>query len=73
MKAILEFNLPEDNEDFNIAIDGVKWSWAMWRIDQHLRNQLKYESEGISEDTFKAIEKCREKLHEILNEEGLKL
>jgi len=73
MKAILEFTLPEEQVEFDCAVDGVKWMSAMWDLDQYLRNQLKYESEGMSEDTFKAIEKCREKLYEILNEEGLKL
>lgn len=73
MKAILEFTLPEEQVEFDCAVDGVKWMSAMWDLDQYLRNKIKYESEEMSEDTFKAIEQCREKLHEILNEEGLKL
>jgi hypothetical protein len=59
MKATLEYNLPEDKVEFDCAIDGVKWMSAMWELDQWLRNQLKYEAEGMSEDTFKAIEKWR--------------
>ena len=73
MKATLEFTLPEEQVEFDCAVDGVKWMSAMWDLDQYLRKKIKYESEGMSEDTFKAFEECREKLHEILNEEELKL
>jgi hypothetical protein len=73
MKATLEFTLPEEQVEFDCAVDGVKWMSAMWDLDQYLRKKIKYESEGMSEDTFKTIEECREKLHQILNEEGLKL
>ena len=73
MKAILEFTLPEEQVEFDCAVDGVKWMSAMWDLDQYLRNQLKYESEGMSEDKLNAIKELRIKLHEILNEEGLKL
>jgi hypothetical protein len=73
MKAILEFTLPEEQAEFDCAVHGVKWMSAMWDLDQYLRKKIKYESEGMSEDTFKTIEECRERLHEILKEEGLKL
>ena len=73
MKAIIEFTLPEEQVEFDCAVDGVKWMSAMWDLDQYLRKKIKYESEGMSEDTFKTIEECRERLYEILNEEELKL
>lgn len=73
MKATLEFNLPEDQHDFYCAVNGAKWMSAMWELDQYLRNQLKYEAEQLSEDKLNAIKEFREKLHEILTEEGLKL
>ena len=73
MKAILEFNLHEDEHDFDCAVNGSKWMSAMWDLDQWLRSQTKYAPDTMSSDTHKAFEECREKLHEILNEEGLKL
>jgi hypothetical protein len=73
MKATLEFTLPEEQVEFDCAVDGVKWMSAMWDLDQYLRKKIKYESEEMSEDTFKAFEECHEKLHQILNEEELKL
>ena len=73
MKAILEFNLPEDQIDFEDASNGQKWSLSMWELDQWLRSQTKHPPEGMSEDTWKALDDTREKLYEILNENALKL
>lgn len=73
MEAILKFNLPDDQEDFNIALDGGKWALSMFELNQWLRSQIKHPPADMSDDTYKAFEECREKLYEILNEEGLKL
>jgi len=73
MKAILEFELPENDIDFNLALDGSKWSYVVWQLDQYLRSQVKHPAEGMSDDTYKAFDETRDKLYELLNEEGLKL
>ena len=72
MKAILEFNLPEDQSDFDNAVNGAKWSLVAWELDQWLRSQIKYTPEEISQDAFDAFEQCRDKLHEIKGDYGLK-
>ena len=78
MKATLEFDLNDfDNDDrssFQDAVNGTKWKLAMWELDQWLRAQYKYmPDEEYKEGAYEAYEKSREKLYEILNEEGLKL
>ena len=73
MEAILKFNLPDDQEDFNIALDGSKWALSMWELSQWLRSQIKHPPEGMSDDTYKAFEDARDQLYEILNENQLKL
>jgi len=73
MKATLEFNLPDDQEDFNIALDGSKWALSMWRINAFLRSEIKYPAEGMSDDTFNTYVIVRDKLYEILDDEQLKL
>jgi hypothetical protein len=50
MKAILEFNLPEDKVDFNLAVKGSDWWHVCWKMDQNLRTKLRY-AESISEHT----------------------
>ena len=73
MKAILEFNLPEDQPDFDLAVNGAKAQVALWEMDQWLRAQYKYMSDAeYSEDKYETFEKCRERLSEIMFENGLK-
>jgi len=72
MKAILEFNLPDDQIDFEDAANGQKWSLAMWELDNWLRSQTKHPPEGMSDDTWKALDDTREKLYEIMTENALK-
>jgi len=76
MEAILKFNFDEENDDksrFEDAVNGTKWKLAMWELDQWLRSQYKYMPENAPEGAYDAYFKSREKLFEILNEDGLKL
>ena len=73
MKAILEFNLPEDQPEFNNAIKGGDWKHVCWEMDQWLRVQYKYmPDDEYSKDKYETFEKCREQLREIMFENGLK-
>jgi hypothetical protein len=69
MKAVLEFDLPEDNKDFEAAINGHKYKSAHWDFDQLLRSEIKYKD--LSEDTYKAYKFCRDELRKILAEDNL--
>ena len=73
MKAILEFNLPEEREHFEDASNGWKWSHAMWQLDQYLRTKTKYASDSDSPEAINALYVAREELHRILNEENLEM
>jgi len=68
MKATLEFNLPEDQEQFNVAVKAMDWALLAWDIDQSLRTLLKYDSEKTGEQT---LEHIKEKLFDIMEEKGL--
>lgn len=70
MKAILEFNLPDDQHDFDMAIEGHKWSLVAWDMDQYLRTRMKYE-DTISDEEYKAVEAAREKLRNIVSNYSL--
>ena len=45
MKAILEFNLPEEEEQFNADNKGMDWALLVWHIDQFIQNKIKYEQD----------------------------
>lgn len=73
MRATLEFNLPEEQEQFEDAANGWKWSHAMWQLDQFLRTKVKYASDDASEESINAFQEARDELHRILNEENLEM
>ena len=73
MEAILKFNLPEDQQDFDLAINGAKAQSTLWEMDEWLRAQYKYmPDEEYSKDKYETFKKCRDQLREIMFENGLK-
>ncbi len=68
MKAILEFNLPADEEQFNVASKAMEWALLAWDPDQMLRKLVKYHPE---EYDHKALDHIREEIHNIMEEKGL--
>jgi hypothetical protein len=66
MKAILEFNLPEDKEDFDFVTNAVNYYSALCEFDQWLRSEYKYNGN-------EAMVEVREKLNEIINENNIKI
>ena len=71
MKATLEFNMPEDQVEFDFAVQGSKMYSALWDISQELRTLWKYEE--LSDEEWKMVERIRNKFHEILDENQIKL
>ena len=57
MKATLEFNLPEDRDDFNYATNGFNYYMALVEMDQWLRAEYKYNNR---EEMYEVREKLRE-------------
>ena len=68
MKAILEFNLPEDEEQFNVASKGMDWALVVWDIDQLLRNKLKH---GAPTHHVHLLEELRDTLNNLVEDKGL--
>ena len=66
MKAIFKFNLPEEQEEYQMFIDASKMQNVLWEMNQWLRKKTKYCADNTNEDTYEAFEECREKLNELL-------
>lgn len=66
MKGILKFNLPEEQEEFRIAIDAMKYSSSIYEITQWFRNKLKYEE--LTEEQSKILTQARDAIWEILDQ-----
>tara|TARA_B100001964_G_scaffold89747_1_gene100852 strand:- start:10251 stop:10472 length:222 start_codon:yes stop_codon:yes gene_type:complete len=43
MKAILEFDLPEDTEQYNVATKAMDWALLVWDFNEQLIKWEKYE------------------------------
>ena len=71
MRAILTFELPEDEDEFRAAINGMKWSLVAWNTDQAFRTALKYGHEHKTAD--EALEWARKTLRDIIGEYSLSL
>ena len=66
MKSILEFNLPEDKEEYDTASKGMDWALIVLDIDQFIRNKIKYE-----QDKDGILQLVRDRLHFNMEEKGL--
>lgn len=74
MKALLEFNLPEDNAEYELTTKASNMYSVLWEMDQWLRSQYKYMSDDeYSKDKYETYEKCREQLRELMHENGVNL
>ena len=72
MKALLEFDLPEDESEHRLAIDGWKWKSVVIDIADKLRNALKYE-EGLTPEADAYLEKFREEVFQLIGDHNLNL
>ena len=72
MKAILEFNLPEDKVDFDLALQGSDWKHVCWEMDQLLRKELKY-SDDKSFEELKLLQEVRDGFHRFMVENNVDL
>ena len=46
MKAILEFNLPEEELEYKDASQGARWHNLLCDLDEHLRQSIKHNDEN---------------------------
>ena len=46
MKAILEFDLPEENQDFQASVNGRNYQSGIWEFNQWLRSEMKYKDDA---------------------------
>jgi len=70
-KIKMIFNLPEDQAEFDFAIQGGNMYSALFDISQELRTLWKYEE--LSEEEWKIVERIRNKFFEILDTHQIKL
>jgi hypothetical protein len=71
MKAIIEFNLPEDQAEHYCAIKGTDMLNVLWELKAELRGMLKY---GELPDTqYDIVEKIQDFLMSSLDDNDINL
>ena len=66
MKARLTFELPEEQEEFNDAVNGNAFKAVIWELDQYMRSQLKHGD--LPDDVHDKVQEIRDQLHSILDD-----
>lgn len=65
-KAILEYDLPEERDDFDLAMKAAHLDYVIYELDNYLRGKLKYGE--LTDDQDRLYQEIRDKLTELKNE-----
>ena len=68
MKAILEFDLPEDKSNHEVAVHSMGFTLVLWNYDKWLKNAR---CRNLEDDVD--IITARDKLHELMEDHGVSL
>ena len=71
MKAILEFNLPEDQAEHYCAIKGQDMLNVLWELRTKLRAMMKYEE--LTSEQYEIVEQIQQSLFDMLNDYDINL
>jgi hypothetical protein len=71
MRANLQFNLPDDQREFDLAIQSPKTQSFVWDFSQQLRAWQKYGHQF--KDADDALDKIREEFYRLLNNYGVNI
>ena len=73
MKARLEFNLPEDQEEFRLANEGQAWANLVFDLDGLLRDSIKYDTEfkGSNKVDYDTLQIVRDEIRTLMDESSL--
>ena len=71
MKAILEFNLPEEQAEHYCAIKGADMLNVLWELKAELRSMLKYGE--LPDKQYEIVEKIQGYLLESLSDNDVNL
>lgn len=72
-KAILEFNLPEENAEHELAINGGTYRRILDEVLASLRTDIKYRSEELPEEAMEYAIKMREFIFDLADEYKIEL
>lgn len=66
MKAVFEFDLPDDQHEYEVMSQSSKMQSVLWDFSQQLRSWRKYHHDF--KDADDALDKIREEFYRLLND-----
>ena len=73
MKATLEFNLPEDQAEYDLCNKAYLMEIVITEMNEWLRSQTKYAPDDMHPERYNALVFCRGKFHKLINEYNLEI
>ena len=73
MRARLDFNLPEEQIEFNLAVKAPNLHSVLLELDSYLRAKVKYAQEEDNDIEIQTYDKVRTWLHNELNKHNIDL
>ena len=70
MKAIIEFNLPEEQSEFDLATHSLNYSVIIQDILNHLRSTIKYD-EKAPQEVVNYADELSGLIHQMLIDAGI--
>jgi hypothetical protein len=58
----IKYQLPEEENEFRYANNGLNYLLTLYDIDQYLRSQIKYNGDSYTDDEYKLLSKVRDEL-----------
>ena len=68
MKAILEYSIPEEADEFEMAMNAGAVGAALHEFSEHLRSLIKYPEGKVTKAQLDERERIRETFYEIMGE-----
>lgn len=72
MKAILEFDLPDEQYEFDRAVEGRRWQWFAHSLMEYIKKEKKW-NDDLTDEQYEMLERMEKKFWELIEEERLSL
>ena len=69
MKAILEFTLPDEQDEHTLALKGGRYYCALYDFSQVLRNHVKYVTH--TDEEYALVEKLRDEFYQVMEDNNV--
>lgn len=71
MKVTFEFNIPEDNDEYEMYSNALNYYSFINALNEYLRSEIKYNEH--TDEEYAILEKVREQYFELMNNYNIKL